>query len=52
MGNNADIQSDLASRDCCIDVLMPGRIHKITPRTITPNKRFSQIENSTLLPQL
>ncbi len=51
MGTKAPIQSDFASRVCCMDVLIPGRIHKMIPTTMTPNKRFSQSESSILLPQ-
>ena len=51
MGISTLIQSDLASRVCCMEALMPGRIHRITPTTITPIKRFSQSESSILLPQ-
>lgn len=48
IGTSNPIQSDFACLVCCIDDLMPGRIQKITPSTITPNKRLSQVENSMI----
>ncbi len=49
MGTNKPAQSDFAFLLCCIDDFIPGRIQKMTPSTITPNKRLSQSENSIIV---